>query len=494
MSNVIRGPEADQLIASILAVAHESKTIEFKRIAGKKVVSKLLETVVAMTNADGGHIFIGIDDPEVSDTASRSRVIGIEEDEENFDMFVQGLADIMPRLIDEQAIDLVQDPQSGKTVAIVKILKATRSFHRLGKRVFIRQNRGNRELSPDEYADMLYAKGFKKADGELVEGVAFDLLETQWFERWRKERDLEGSPEEILRKVGLAAEDSSGRLLPKRAAVLLFAEFPDSLMAECRCAVRIFRYKDTAGDHGDRPDLLSTPINLEGPAIKLIRDAQKRMLDILASGVRVESGFVNEYTIPERAIKEAVTNAIIHRDYHIKKDIEIRIYENRVEVVSPGMLVYNITLQNMGIERAEDYRNDLLVKHLREFPEPPNLDANEGVSAIRNEMQARKLYPPAYLTWPTEDELGLKYYVKVKLLNESAPDEWTKVESYLKENNYINNPKAREITGVVQMVAMSKMLQKWLAQGLIEKVINGSKSPRDTKYKLKTKKEFEGRA
>ena len=44
------------------------------------------------------------------------------------------------------------------------------------------------------------------------------------------------------------------------------------------------------------------------------------------------------------------------------------------------------------------------------------------------------------------------------------------------------------------MVAMSKMLQKWLTQGLIEKVINGSKSPRDTKYKLKTKKEFEGRA
>ena len=184
---------------------------------------------------------------------------------------------------------------------------------------------------------------------------------------------------------------------------------------------------------------------------------------------------------------------MIHRDYHIRKDIEIRIFEDRVEVVSPGMLVYNITLQNIGIERAEGYRNDLLVKHLREFPEPPNLDANEGVSAIRKEMKAQNLYPPSYSTWPTKDQLGLNYYVKVRLLNESAPDEWSKVEAYLKQNNYINNSKAREVTGVVQIVTMSKMLQRWLGQDLIEKVANGDGTRRYARYKLKTKKEFEGK-
>ena len=289
----------------------------------------------------------------------------------------------------------------------------------------------------------------------------------------------------VLPKVGLAAKDDNGRLLPKRAAVLLFAEFPDSLMAGGRCAVRIFRYKDRGVRRGDRPDLITIPINFEGPTIKLIKDVHTRMLDILATGVRVESGFVTEYTIPTRAIKEAITNAIIHRDYHVKKDIEIRIYEDRVEVVSLGMLVYNITLQNIGLERAQDYRNDLLVKHLREFPDPPNLDANEGVNTIRREMQSQNLYPPTYSTWPTKDELGLKYYVKVKLLNESAPDEWTKVESYLKKYNYVGNAQARRITGVVQMTNMSKILRKWLDQGLIERVINGSKSPRDAKYKLK---------
>lgn len=493
MNDIRKGPNVDELIDDILSVEHESKTIEFKRIGGKKVVSKILETVVAMANTDGGSILLGIDDPGKHDLTDRNRIVGIEESLENFDMFRQGVADIKPPFAEDLEIHLLQDSQTGKTVALVSVPKATRNFYYFGKKVLVRQNTGNRELSPHEHADMLYAKGFEKADKELIEGVDFSLLKTEWFEIWRKQRGLEGSPEEVLLKAGLAAKDATGRLLPTRAAVLLFAELPDSLMADGRCAVRIFRYKDTEARYGDRPNLLTPPINLEGPTIKLIKDTHTRMLDILATGVRVESGFVTEYAIPERAIKEAITNAIIHRDYHIKKDIEIRIYENRVEVVSPGMLVYNITLQNIGIERAEDYRNDLLVKHLREFPDPPNLDANEGVNAIRHEMKARNLYPPTYSTWPTEDDLGLKYYVKVKLLNENAPDAWTKVEKYLKENNYINNAKAREITGEVQIVAMSKMFQKWLRQDLIEKVSNGSTAPRYTKYKLKAKKEFEGK-
>lgn len=493
MNDVMQDPAENNLIEAILSIAHESKTIEFKRIAGKKVVSKILETIVAMANTDGGYIFLGIDDPEIGHLADRARILGIEEDLGNMDMLIQGLADITPYLIGKDKIDLIRDPQLGKTIAIINIPKATRDFHYFGKKVLVRQNTGNRELSPHEHADMIYAKGFKKADRELVEGVALDLLDTEWFEAWRQARGLAGSLGEILKKAGLAAEDGTGKLLPTRAAVLLFAELPDSLLVETRCAVRIFRYQDAEIRYGDKPNLISNPINLEGPAIKLIKDAQARMLDILAAGVKVESGFVTQYEIPARAIKEAITNAIIHRDYHVKKDIEIRIYENRVEIVSPGMLVYNITLQNMGIERAEDYRNDLLVKHLREFPDPPNLDANEGVNAIKSEMKAQNLYPPTYSTWPTEDELGLKYYVKVKLLNEEAPDEWTKVESYLRENNYINNAKAREITDTIQMVAMSRMLQKWLHQGLIEKATNGSKSTRDIKYKLKIKKEFEDR-
>ena len=160
------GPDsmAAELIENILSIAHESKVIEFKRIAGKKVVSKILETIVAMANTDGGNIFLGVDDPEIGNLSGRDRIVGIEEDPKNMDMLMQGLSDITPHLIDKKDILLSRDYRSGKTIGIIYIPKATRDFHQLGKKVFVRQHTGNRELSPYEYADMIYAKGFKKAE------------------------------------------------------------------------------------------------------------------------------------------------------------------------------------------------------------------------------------------------------------------------------------------------------------------------------------------
>jgi ATP-dependent DNA helicase RecG len=53
---------------------------------------------------------------------------------------------------------------------------------------------------------------------------------------------------------------------------------------------------------------------------------------LLRSGIFIPSGFTTKYKIPERAVKEAITNAIIHRDYYLKRDIEISIFEDRIEI------------------------------------------------------------------------------------------------------------------------------------------------------------------
>lgn len=191
------------------------------------------------------------------------------------------------------------------------------------------------------------------------------------------------------------------------------------------------------------------------------------------------SGFKNVYRIPERAIKEAITNAVIHRDYYMKRDIEIKIFEDRVEVESPGLFPYNITRNNIGWVRAEGYRNDLLVKHLREFPSPPNLDQNEGVRAMREEMSVKNLYPPIFLTYPLYQDS-----VKVVLLNEHRPTEWEKLSAYLVENKYISNEQARKITGVVQRDKMSYMLRRWVEQGLLIQILPPTGFKKGTRYKL----------
>lgn len=488
---LIKGDQAKKWLDMILGIPQETANIEFKRLSGNKVVGKIAETIVAMVNTDGGSMFIGIDDPDKSQLKGRNRLFGIEEDIEKFDALMHRIADITPTLQWEQSVCyLIEDSVSGKTVANILINKAKKGFHAISKKVFVREGASNRTLSPQEIIDMSYAKGFLKADEELTKNIDFDLLDTEWFKRWCRARNLTGGVKEVLFKTGLAYRDNQKNILPTRAAVLLFAELPKSLLRTDYCAIRIFRYQGTEAKFNSTPNLIGPPINIEGPIVKLIKDSHQRVLDILANGVQAESGFVAQHEIPQRVIREAITNAVIHRDYHDKKDIAIRIYEDRVEVVSPGMFTYNITLDNIGRERAIDYRNALLVRHLLEFPDAPNMDVNEGVRVMFREMASHNLYPPTYSTWPTEDDLGLRYYVKLKLFKEKAPLAWNKVVDYLEQHDCIDNAQARAVTGIKQMATMSKMLSKWLHQGLIDKVANGNRAPRYTKYRLAVKRGF----
>lgn len=70
---------------------------------------------------------------------------------------------------------------------------------------------------------------------------------------------------------------------------------------------------------------------------------------------------------PERVLKEAITNAVIHRDYRLNKDIVIRIFDNRVEVESPGVFPGNIRPATIARSGSRP-RNSLIATHLREFP------------------------------------------------------------------------------------------------------------------------------
>ena len=345
----------------------------------------------------------------------------------------------------------------------------------------MRLERGNKRLLPQEVVHFAYVKGFERADRELV-SVDFSLLKTNFYDVWRRKRGIaEDSIDTVLEKTGLARKGKGGQILPTRAAVLLFAEFPNDLL-DTKCAIRVFQYEGNLETIKETLNLIGTPKNIVGPVIKQITDAHEYVLTLLRTGIRVPSGFVTTYQIPERAIKEAITNAVIHRDYYTKRDIEIRIFEDRVEIESPGLLPLNITPSNIGVERAHGYRNDLLVKHLREFPDPPNLDQNEGVKAMRQTMMMVNLYPPPiFWTYPR-----LQDAVRVIFFNAKAPGEWDKVSDFLIRNKYINNTEARKILHVEDTGKVSKLFNRWVRQGSLTKIVPRTGAKRNVRYRLPT--------
>ncbi|EKD45315.1 MAG: hypothetical protein ACD_69C00347G0001 [uncultured bacterium] len=476
------------LIKNILEIASESQTLEFKRLSGDNVVSKLIETIVAMANTYGGSIILGVDDPEKTKLKGMERIFGIDENADIFDALGREIPKIIPPLSGIWP-PIVIKADNNKRIALLSIPKAEDNFRSSNNCVYVRAEKSNRRLNAHEIVEFAYAKGFTKADTESVE-IDFSLLNTPFFQEWKQARNISGDRiETILEKTGLARKNKGGELLPTLAALLLFAEFPSDL-TETKCAIRILQYTGKIEQINETPNLIGIPKTLQGSLVKLISDTHSYVLNTLRSGIKIPSGFQNVYQIPERAVKEAITNAVVHRDYHMKRDIEIRIFEDRLEVDSPGLFPYNITPKNIGIDRAHGYRNDTLVKHLREFPSPPNLDQNEGVRAMRSEMKAKGLYPPKFFTYP---DPCCQDFVRVVLFNERSSSEWEKINDYLTKEKYIANEQARQITAISDKDRMSKMLKKWVNQGLLVQIIPSSGAKKAVKYKLADKSEIVGK-
>lgn len=144
-----------------------------------------------------------------------------------------------------------------------------------------------------------------------------------------------------------------------------------------KVTVRIFHYRGTAISTDPNTNLVRKPITIRGPVIRQIADAKDAVINELAEKVHFGPfGFEIVQRYPVRVLAEAITNAVIHRDYRLTADIMVRIFDDRIEIESPGLLSGTVTVAN--IQQVRHNRNPLIVQHLREFPDPPNLDAHEG--------------------------------------------------------------------------------------------------------------------
>lgn len=156
------------------------------------------------------------------------------------------------------------------------------------------------------------------------------------------------------------------------------------------------------------------------------------------------------------------TNAVIHRDYRLPTDVMIRIFSDRIEIESPGLLVGPVTPANIGRVGPHN-RNSLIVQHLREFPDPPNLDAGEGVRMMFGTMHEAGLYPPLYLTRPRIEREA----VVVSLWNQNQPSVWEQVSRYIDSHGSISNVEVRQLLGTDDRVRASRQLKQWVDQGLL---------------------------
>jgi ATP-dependent DNA helicase RecG len=204
-------------------------------------------------------------------------------------------------------------------------------------------------MTAAESTELSYRRGVRSAESEPV-SVPLSLLETDTWRSFVAARGLRsGSFAEQLQRIGLAVQVGSD-VLPTRAAVLLFAEEPGGLLAAhgSRADIRLMVYDGKQAVPGATPNLRKTPKSIRGPLIEQIDAAVKAVLDELAQGLTLSgSGFKTQHLYPERVVKEAIVNAVIHRDYRLNRDMFIRLFDDRIEVESPGVFPGKITPANV---------------------------------------------------------------------------------------------------------------------------------------------------
>ena len=262
-------------------------------------------------------------------------------------------------------------------------------------------------------------------------------------------------PESWLRKQELIKDGK-----PTVGGVVLFADLPQAILPK-RSGIKIYRYK-TSDSEGTRDTLVGDPVSVEGCAYDLIKQAVEITKEIIGRIQILGTRGLEPVTYPTETLHEVITNAVLHRDYSIADDVHVRIFDNRVEVESPGRLPAHITPRNILKERFA--RNGSLVRVINKFPDPPNKDVGEGLNTAFEAMRNLRLKDPVVV----EHENSVVVQIKHEKLA-SAEDV---IMDYLDnpDNKLITNRTARGLTGIRSENSMKNVFIRLRDRGLIEQV------------------------
>ena len=339
-------PQRPELLA---AITHgEDSTRQFK--ADVRNAESLASEMAAFANSSGGTIFIGVADNGATPGLSPQDVSRINQ------------------LISNAASQLVRSPltvqtenvalENGRVVIVLTVPKGIDKpyFDKNGV-IWLKTGADKRRVNSKEELRRLFQISEQFHADELPTKAGIDKLDKLRFRDFLRDvykQEYPDSPAELtrlLQNMNLATD--AGKL--NLAGVLMFAEQPEWIVPQF--VVKAIRYpgnKIHASDYVDTEDFA-------GPLPKIFADALAfimRNLHKMQAGRGVNAPGTPE--IPETVFEELLVNALVHRDYLVSAPIRLFIFDNRIEIISPGHLPNNLTVEKIRTGNS-NIRNPILV-------------------------------------------------------------------------------------------------------------------------------------
>ncbi len=369
----------------------EGRTLEFKASLPKN--SDLAKTVVAFANDAGGEIIIGVDD--------RHRAVGVPEEE-------------LPQ-IEEQLSNMIYDrcyppvlpdisflSTGGRSLVRVRVYRGStppyylKSEGKIGG-TYVRVGSNNRLADEELIGELERRRRNVSFDGEVALEKPLAELDFRGFRRLYEEKTGEPLDDSALQKLELAKVER-GVLYPTNALVLLSDDelrrrlFPN---AKIECA----RFKGvSAGEFIDRK-------TYDYGIAEQVEDAYAFVLRNIRQSGSIQGVYtVSRWEYPVKALREIIRNAVVHRQYSLAgKDIKIAVYDDMIEITSPGLLPPSIDYSDME-SRQSDARNKVIAPVFRKLG---IIDQwGNGLKLVAEEL---KDYPEIQFRWR---EVGLSFQVQ----------------------------------------------------------------------------------
>jgi ATP-dependent DNA helicase RecG len=321
----------------------ESQTVEFK----ETFQEESLQTIGAFANTHGGTLLIGVNDSGVP--------IGVTVGKATLREMADKIAACTePRVVPDLQVASLQR----RTIIAIQVPEYPIKPVAVRGRCYRRVGDSNRQLSPSAIAEMHMASTGTSWDARpLIDGTIKDLdlarvrrymmLATNVGRRNFVRGDR---PQDVLEKLELVRD---GR--PTWAAVLLFGKHPQSPLTQA--TVHCGRFHTEIDITDDRL--------IEGSIIDQIEET----MDFLKKHINVRFVITGKpqrdqiWDYPLEALREAVVNAICHRDYGDTADIQIKVFDDHVRIWSPGLLPYGVTFEELYRRtHASKPRNKLIAQ------------------------------------------------------------------------------------------------------------------------------------
>ena len=280
----------------------------------------------------------------------------------------------------------------GKTILYFSVEKGTKHVHLTSDRkVFKRKDRDSVPVPSEQVRFERLEQLSREYDRVFVDGAGLDALDLRMLNRAGKIIAAGYSQEKLLQLLDLADFDGVSVKL-RRAALLLFAKDVDKWHP--RCEVRVVRISGTELRTGKDYNVKSDE-TVRGSVFLIMSKAWDPLRPHLVQTVFGAEGLFEERVMfPEDACREALTNAIAHRDYSIEgRGIEVLVFDDRMEVRSPGGLLANVSLEALKtLKGIHQSRNAKLSRVLRELGYIREM--GEGIRRMYHLMKINDLVDP----------------------------------------------------------------------------------------------------